>query len=595
MALKHNTFLPNKGQILDKPEEFINEVYSPYSRNMEFSDDFLQGRYGIQKMNTMALSGEILLIDQYWKVNGTWDLMFFTTKDAYKYDFTNGWFDILTPVVTTGSVMFTSTGSGITILGSGTDWNTSLAAGDYFKLGTGNLDTSQDWYLIDSVTNDTGCVLSGTYTGATAAAYQNYTVRDCFAGSNTNFWRCVNYKDASLGETFIATNGVDTPVRYNGSGQVTPLTGLPAGVTSAKYIATFKDRLFLAWVVEGSNEPQRIRWSAVANCTGWSAVDYIDIFDEETWITGLASLSDYLIVFKEDCGYVCRYIGGAYTFDLEKSTSCVGCKAQNSVVETKDNLYYYGADNSFHKWNLLRDVDITPHLTTDIKNFDPDAEEYLYGKEVASKHQIRWVVPQGDVSMNNQVYVYDYEQEILQVWEYMNTAACCSMGEYLNMLDLYVDEAPWATRYVDEWEGYWDAREFLANAPIQLLGGYDKYVYEADMGLDDDGTDYTRLFRTVRMNYKLPDDNKRVWKQQYWFEQNPNDYIKISVKTGDNNQWDTVTKTINSTDTSRDIVKENITWDKRSQNFQYQVESTGHYALLGFITYWMPKRRTLWE
>ena len=80
------TFLPNKSVVLNAPEEFLKNQFSTGdSRNMEFADELLQGRLGLDKLDETELSGEILLIDQFWKYTGTWYLLFATTKDIYKF------------------------------------------------------------------------------------------------------------------------------------------------------------------------------------------------------------------------------------------------------------------------------------------------------------------------------------------------------------------------------------------------------------------------------------------------------------------------------------------------------------------------------
>ena len=589
------TFLPNQGINLDKPEEMLKEVISPYSRNMEFYNERLQGRLGIEKFDTAALSGAVLLIDQFWQFDETWDLMVATKKDIYKYNFSNSNYDILTPTYTAGTITLTATGTSTAVQGdSACAWATNLGAGDYIKLGTGNVNTDAAWYEIESITNESACVIADYIAAAATGASQSYVARTIFQGADTNYWRAVNFQDSNLSETWIATNGVDTPVRYSGTGQVTPLATVPTGFTTARYIDVYKDRIIFAWSVEGgANQPQRVRWSQVANCESWDDLHFQDFLDETSWITGLATLSDYLVVFKEDNAYVGRYINPTDIYDFEKSTSCVGCKAQNSVVESQNSLFYYGSDNSFHRWNIVSDINITPDFTADVKNFDPNLEEYVYGKYISERKQIRWFVPVTDVVFNNQCYVYSLDNGSNQIWEYVNTAACSCIGSYLNTTDLYVDDTIWGEYYVDEREGFWDDRTFLDNAPIVLYGGSDGYVRRADQGTKDDDVAYSRKFRTVRMNYGSPNTNKRIWKQQWWFDAENTGVMTLKIKKDDKNDWETDTKTISLIDTTKDKIKTTVTWDKEAQNFQYQLETSSHCAFYGFLNFIFPKKRSI--
>jgi len=101
---KHPVFLPNKGIVLNKPEEFLHDQVSPYSRNMEFFNEDLKGRDGLAKFSDTALSGYVMAIPKLKLLNLTEFAMFATPKDIYKYDFVNSRYDILTPVYTNGAI-----------------------------------------------------------------------------------------------------------------------------------------------------------------------------------------------------------------------------------------------------------------------------------------------------------------------------------------------------------------------------------------------------------------------------------------------------------------------------------------------------------
>ena len=60
----------------------------------------------------------------------------------------------------------------------------------------------------------------------------------------------------------------------------------------------------------------------------------------------------------------------------------------------------------------------------------------------------------------------------------------------------------------------------------------------------------------------------------------------------DNNSFDLTTKTISLINSDRDIIKEEIRWDKKAQNFQTNIEATVHFALLGYINKLFAKRKT---
>lgn len=595
--------LPNKGLVLSKPEEILKNSFSVGdSRNLEFFNEYLQGRLGLLKMDTAVLSGPVLHKSRLRTFSGSVYEIFCTTKDIYKYDFTNTRFDILTPLYTTGHILIGTGAASNLFAGSGpnVDFVTGgVSVSDYLKIGTGSPTTDDSWFEVKSVAAGTGAAAiltmttGATITLPTGAAAQQYTIRKCFQGTSTNFWHSREYQDAVLTETWIATNGVDTPIRWSGSGQVVPMTSAPAGFVSAKYIEVYKDRVLFLHTIEAGNQPQRIRWSAVANCESWGASDFTDLITDGHWIKGSVVCADYHVVFREKDAYVGRWVGGDNIFDWEKSNSCQGLRGENSIVVNDRYIYYYGDDNKFHVFDLLSDRIITEGIFPHTKDYNPTLRNYIYGYKVDRKNHIRWHCPFGDTLYNNETVVYDYQQDIVQIWEYEQEQACCSIGEYEITVDLYLDDTVWGEYYLDEQEGYFDDNISLDEAPVLIYGGYDGYVRKADIGYDDDGTTYNRIFESIRDNFGLPHMNKRLWKQQIWLESRIAGSVTIKLKKDDGVIFEATTANASLIDASRDIIKKNITWNCQAQNFKTRIEATNHFSLLGYINYVFQKGKTI--
>ncbi len=581
-------FLPNKGVVLDKPEEFLLPQFSPDSLNMEFSNELVQSRLGLDKFDTTQLNGRVLKTEEFTKFDGTYYLMAFTPTHVYSYDFSNSRYDIVNKQYTTGTITIL-VGTPTIVTGSGTTWSSNLAAGDFIKIGSGSVHTGSTWYEILTVDSNTQLTLTAA---AAACAGSAYVATTSFTGGNTGYWDTAFFVDDTHGEEIIATNGTDKPIRWTGTGLVVDLTGLATGFTSCKFVDVYKQRVIFLWCIEGGgNQPQRERWSAVADANSWDDLDFLDFMDEDTWITGTARISGYHVVFKNEEAYVGRYVGGDEVFDYDRSTSCWGTEAANSIVRTKDALYYYGYDNKFHRWNLLRDEVITESLFPATNNFDPNQEPYIYGGHIRGKNQVRWHCPYSSTDYMNYTVVFDYKYGIVQVWEYAGEQDTCCIGEYLLQTDLYVDDPVWGEYYVDEQEGYWDSRNFLANAPLPIYGGYDGYIRNCDTGITDDGTDYTRTFVSTRLNFQKPELMKRLQKQEIWLEAETEGSITASLKKGDNRLYENLTHTISLINADKDIVKEMIRWDKEDRDFQLKLEGTVHFALLGFLNILFYKRR----
>lgn len=471
------------------------------------------------------------------------------------------------------------------------DWVDNIAVGDYFKIGSTGIHTGATWYEVLTVDSDTQITLTAVYAGS-SADQQTYAIRLIFNGGPTDDWSCVKFTDENLGDIVVAVNGVDGPIYWTGSGQVAFITGLATGFTSARYVNAYKDRIIYSWTIEGgSNQTERKRWSGVADITANNDLDFIDIIDEGGEIKGAINQGDYHITVKADNFYTGRYIGGDEIFGFERAQSPVGCKSGRSLVIDKEWLYYYGKDNKFHRWNLVTDQVISEGVFDESKNFDPELDVQINGANFVHRNQIRWFCPLNANGYNNHVFVFDYKNESMQIWTCSAEQALHSIGYYLLQDDLYLDDAIWGDYYLDEQTGYWDDVSVLSSAPVFIYGGYDGYVRICDTGTTDDSLSYTSILRIKRLNFNAPQNRKRLWKQQYWFEQSAVGSVSLSIYKDDSVSSTAIT-TFDLNDETRDIVKLTATVDLHAEDFQPELQSTGFFALLGFLSEVFPKRRS---
>jgi hypothetical protein len=95
------------------------------------------------------------------------------------------------------------------------------------------------------------------------------------------------------------------------------------------------------------------------------------------------------------------------------------------------------------------------------------------------------------------------------------------------------------------------------------------------------------------MNFKYPQQDKRLWKIQCWLNSDISGDVIVKLKKDDSNSYETEIKTISLIDSTRDIIKKNITFNKQGENFKFKLESTSHFSLLGWINYLFIKGRTI--
>lgn len=587
------------GQKRDRPEEFLNQMVSPYTRNMEFKNGRLQGRGGLSKFSSTILPGfpimEKAILD-LTKFGGVRSEIFATKSDVLKYDFSNSRFDFLNVLYTTGTIEIQA-GTPTIVRGTGTAWAASnVKAGDYIKIGAGSVHTGSTWYKILSV-NTGAQQLTLTTSGPTTAALSAYVLRATMTGGATDFYDWVQFEDTALGQLIVMTNGVDKPFYWTGTGQLVMFTAgmLPASMTAAKYVSVFAGRLLMGWcVVAGLNQPQRlVGWDPFLITSPDEDAFPIDFSDEPTQITGMGIFGGYHIIFKETNAQIGRYVGGDLVLDYDPSYQCKGARSAQSIIFKNDFMAYYGSDKKFHRWNILQDDIISEGNFPETVQFDPNQDEFIQAWDVTRKNQIRWFCPLGSTTQHNYVYVYDYEEDVGIPWEYSQADACCCIGSYLRTSDVYADDPIYGAQYADETGGFADDSEFLDNGEVLIYGGYDGYVRLADSGIMDDGSEFQRLLRIKRLNFGLPGYIKRLRSQQWWLEAASTGSVDIKMMLDDSTSYESETNNISLVATGdEDIIKKNIIWNMRAQDFQTEISSYDHFATLGFINWYFKKQST---
>jgi hypothetical protein len=176
---------------------------------------------------------------------------------------------------------------------------------------------------------------------------------------------------APWGETLYIATGVDT-VAYKWDGttktaltasgptwQVSYTGGL-SGVhfPKAKHAITHAGKIFVANTKEDSVAfPNRIRWSHPNSPGNWSDVDYIDINDGGSAITGLAVYAGHLLVFKRDAVFaVFGY--DSDTFQVVEISRTVGAATPHAITTTERGVYFFSYPEGlmYYDGKSLRDI-----------------------------------------------------------------------------------------------------------------------------------------------------------------------------------------------------------------------------------------------
>jgi hypothetical protein len=70
--------------------------------------------------------------------------------------------------------------------------------------------------------------------------------------------------------------------------------------------------------------------------------------------------------------------------------------------------------------------------------------------------------------------------------------------------------------------------------------------------------------------------------------------LTVKLRLDDKTTYEVATKTISLVpdDVNRETIKAPVTWDKHAQNFQPEISSTDHFALMAVESLYFPKKRS---
>jgi len=273
-------------------------------------------------------------------------------------------------------------------------------------------------------------------------------------------------------DTVIATDGEDPPWKWTGTGSITPLGGpiddntgvrpnVPYGLTTAKYVCLFKDRLFLANVtVSSTTYPSRVYFSAIGSISNWSATDFINInTNDGQIITGMEVLGDRLVIFKTNSIYNVFYTGSTdVPFYVQKSDSDVGCISGYSIQNIKNNLIFLSADG-IYAYDGVSSIKLSDRITPTLQNYNESRYQYAVSANYRPKNQYWITMTTSSGTTNSEVII----------WDYYHNAFTKYKGLPISSLALV----------------------FTSNGDRLYSGGYEGNLDRQDYGTSDGGTSQT--------------------------------------------------------------------------------------------------------
>ena len=118
------------------------------------------------------------------------------------------------------------------------------------------------------------------------------------------------------------------------------------GLPSAEFIEAHSGYLFAAYIEEGTTIfPNRIRWSHPNQPEYWAEEDFIDLQADGSYITGIISFRDHLLIFKEHSMWA-LYGYDEASWQLVQVSATVGATALSTITRSSTAVYFYCSRNS---------------------------------------------------------------------------------------------------------------------------------------------------------------------------------------------------------------------------------------------------------
>lgn len=488
-----STIAPNLGLFLDRPTVALNSRMLQDGLNFRVKEGKLSNfNMGWGRFSTFTLNGAVLLIDNFFLRGGSEKLIFGTKTDLYVYNTAgSGSVTYINPIYATG----TASASGTAVTGSGTNWDPEAKAGDQIHFGAADYhDPTGTWYTIASRTNDTALVLT-----ASAGTVGNgaYTIRKTFTGDVDDIWITDTFVNstASNEDEWWATNGVDPPVRWDGTDpEVESMSAL--GFT-CKYLTVYQNMmLFFNLVQGGTNRPTDMINSNPGEPANVSSglSEQFKVHSGTDQILAAQQIGDALAIYSSNSVVLAQFVGDPLVFVFRRAAIGIGPVGARAIAVFADRHEFVGNDSQYIFDGVTTKASNLQVWREILRQQDPLRIPLLYSHFDEENADLIWSVPLTTDSGSGTVtsppakaYVEHYLEPAVSETSRpysKRTFPFTATGYYSRQTGI-----TW-NQLTDQWQNYnfrWNDRFFFASFPLNLAGDSSGKVYSFNTSQEADG------------------------------------------------------------------------------------------------------------
>ena len=339
----------------------------------------------------VTLNGPVTLITDFLLAGSTDKLIFGTDTDLYEYVAGSESVSFITPRYDTGTVAV----SGTAVTGSGTSWAANAAEGDEIHFGDAAYrNPSGVWYTISNVGGNTAITLSAT--AGTIGAGTAYTIRRKFTGDAGNIWVHDTFVNAagSNENHWFATNGVDYPVRWNGTD--TQVTSMSALAFKCKTLAVYSNMMIYGNITQGGNLlPSDIINSHTGEPSNVSSglSEQFKVHGDEGGITAMVPIGDGLAIYSKQNVTLAQFFGGDIVFAFRQVIAGIGSISYRGVADFGDYHHFLSFD-TMYEFDGATIKETGSHIWRDlIRSHDPSRRDRIYHHFDDEHAELIWSLP----------------------------------------------------------------------------------------------------------------------------------------------------------------------------------------------------------
>lgn len=523
------------------PEDKLAE-----SKNVLFKQGKMKKRWGYSALGTnLPLHGSVTNLTWYEQLGtaNKW-LLAFTTRDTYRYDSSAGLWYFITPVYTTGQA---ACSGGTTVTGSSTPaWDYAEWPEEVWQIkfgttnpnGTGTPDT---WYDIDSWTDATHLELT---TNGPSVSAGSYVIRQCWT-DDADSPHSVCLPILSDDRIVVATNGWDSILKWDGTGQMAVLGGSP---NLARHLGFFGDaggeQMFLGWTVDtGTDQPCTIELSGIGDPEFWTLGEngaaYYDFLNTNDQIEGIRGISENVAVYKSKSITIGGPTGDPndpFTWK-QNAVQSVGTRSINTVADTGKYHIFFADENIY----MFDGINVTPVggeiIDEVISTTKYDKIRRAFGLLIPEEDLYLLFLPTV-ADYPDCTYVYNYAEQTWSYWQmadYMTAGGYWYSDQSQSWSQLDTDGTTWA-QLLDTGKRWNDMLSY-GGKRTYVVGDSEGYVYELGTSTSDNGTAIS--CDIITRDYPLNDPKQMVVLNEVvvGFEGQASGSIKICASIDHGSSW----------------------------------------------------------